>query len=314
MKNIAIVVPILNEEKSILNNILEIKKHSENIPNIYCDIFAIDDGSIDKTAVMLNELSSVEESINLVCLNRNFGKEAAITAGLNLALEYDAVIVMDSDLQHPPALIGSLIKHWQQGFEVVEAVKIVRNKESYIKSFLVSVFYYLFNTLTKLNIKNHTDFKLLDKKVVKEYCYLSEQKTFFRGLVQWMNYSTAQVPFEVPERIIGTSSWHPVQLIKYAISSITSFTSFPLHIITILGGGTFIISIIISGIALYDKVSGNAVDGFTTVILLILIVGSILMLSIGLIGSYVANIYDEIKSRPKYIVNTKDSNIRGKNG
>lgn len=310
MKKIALIIPAHNEEASIAANLAEIQSHTQIIDNIHFDFFIIDDGSTDNTLQVLRKQIKNNTNLKLICLNRNFGKESAILAGLNHALSYDAAIIMDSDLQHPPSLIPTMVKYWQQNLDVVEAVKTVRNKETLIKRMLTHIFYYLFNIFTDLNIKNQTDFKLLNNKVIKEYCQLTEHKLFFRGLIKWMNYPTAQIPFDVPERLDGKSSWSRFRLIQYALSSITSFTSLPLHVITLLGGITFVIGIVIGGIALFDKISGVAVDGFTTVIILILTISSILMLSMGLIGVYIAKIYDEIKARPKYIINHQQSSIK----
>lgn len=313
MKKIALIIPVHNEEASIVSNLAEIQAYTHTIANIHFDFFIIDDGSTDNTLQLLTKQIKNNSTLKLICLNRNFGKESAILAGLSHALSYDAAIIMDSDLQHPPSLIPTMVKYWQQNLDVVEAVKIIRNKETLIKKLLTHIFYYLFNIFTDLNIKNQTDFKLLSNKVIKEYCQLTEHKLFFRGLIKWMNYPTAQIPFDVPERQVGKSSWSRFRLVQYALSSITSFTSLPLHVITLLGGITFVIGLVIGGIALFDKISGVAVDGFTTVIILLLTISSILMLSIGLIGVYIAKIYDEIKARPKYIINHQQSKLNSYN-
>jgi polyisoprenyl-phosphate glycosyltransferase len=308
MKNVVIVIPALNEAATIEENLSEILRHTAEIPEICFSIMIVNDGSTDETATIVLQRAKRDNSVRLLSLSRHFGKEAAIFAGLCNAKNFDAVIVMDSDLQHPPSLIAGMLRLWQQGFQVVEAVKTSRGNESLTKSFLVRCYYRLFNFLTTFSISSNTDFKLLDKSVVSSYCELSEQNRFFRGLIKWMNFPSANIYFNVPPSNKPTSSWGSFSLIRYAIASIASFTAFPLQIVTLLGSIIFLISLVIGGIALADKLSGNAVDGFTTVILLILIIGSILMFSVGMIGIYVGKIYDEVKRRPSYMIDKRQSN------
>lgn len=310
MKSVAIIIPALNEATTIVDSLAEILRHTHNIPVIEFTLIVVDDGSSDATADLVRERrQSSGDNIRLLCLNRHFGKEAAIYAGLANAVKFDAAIVMDSDLQHPPELIAEMVSFWQQGYLVVEGVKASRGDETRTKSFLVRSYYRLFSFFTKLSINGDTDFKLLDKTVIAAYCALPEHNRFFRGLVKWMNFPTRQISFDVPDSVRKNSSWRNRSLFRYAISSIASFTAFPLQIVTVLGGVTFLISLVIGGIALLDKLSGEAVTGFTTVILLILLIGSILMFSVGLIGIYVGKIYDEVKRRPNYLVNQEKSNL-----
>jgi len=194
----------------------------------------------------------------------------------------------------------------------VEACKVSRGKESYISRLMSNGFYHLFKVLADIDISNHSDFKLLDKKVVEAYCALPERKRFFRGLIHWMGFSTAQIPFEVPERQYGVSTWSYLRLFKLSLTAITIFSSIPLQIITLLGILTFNISLILSTIALYHKYTGVAVSGFTTVILLILFIGSALMIALGIIGNYIAHIYHEVKQRPSYLINWDKSHIKQK--
>lgn len=308
MTSIAIIIPALNEGPDIEHSLQQITEHLEGLDGVEFTLIVVDDGSTDETAEVVRR----QPGVRLLSLSRHFGKEAAIYAGLSSAREFDAAIVMDSDLQHPPQLIGKLVEQWRQGYLVVEAVKTSRGREPVLKGLLVRVYYRLFNFFTTFRLSGGTDFKLLDRRVVRAYCELPEHNRFFRGLVHWMNFPTATVPFDVPVPGNGrASSWGSLALLRYAISSITSFTAFPLQIVTLLGGVTFLLSVIIGGIALADKLSGNAIGGFTTVILLILIIGSILMFSVGLIGIYVGKIYDEVKRRPKYMIDHEKSNLDG---
>lgn len=310
MDSISLVIPALNEEKRIVKNLLEICSFLDNIDNLEYEIIVVDDGSTDSTSREVNEIGTTHQNIKLLSLNRNFGKEAAMHAGLVNSTKFDAVIVMDSDLQHPPSFIPEMIDRWRQGFKVINAVKSGRGSEGVSKSVLVKFYYWLFRNFTPLDVELDSDFKLLDQVVVRSYTELIEHNKFFRGLVRWMDYSSDTIYFRVPEvNDKLQSSWKSANLLRYGISSITSFSSLPLQIITFLGLTTMVISLIIGGLAIYDKLAGNAVDGFTTVILLILIIGSILMISVGLIGVYIGKIYDEIKRRPSYLIDYQKSNI-----
>lgn len=314
MKRVAVVIPALNEAENIQSNLAVIREHLAKISDVRFTLIVVDDGSVDDTAGLVREMRTrpaldEDAEIHLLSLNRHFGKESAIAAGLRAGLNFDAVIVMDSDLQHPPALIAEMVERWQAGAQVVEAVKSSRGNETRTRGLLVRGYYALFNFLTRLSISDHTDFKLLDNIVVKACVALPEHGRFFRGLVRWMNFPSEQILFDVPESTRKRSAWGSAALFHYAIDSITSFTAFPLQIVTLLGGLTFLFSVVIGAMALVDKISGAAVDGFTTVILLILLVGSVLMFSVGLIGIYVGRIYDEVKRRPAYLVNPRKSTL-----
>ena len=312
MKTIVIIIPIYNEEKSIVDNLIEILKQARAQSRVTIQLLLVDDGSTDNTVACLQSLCDSNDNVHLLCLNRNFGKEAAIYAGLRSVQRSDAVIVMDSDLQHPPILIEKMTHIWlNEGYDVVEARKKSRGEESLGKKYLIQIYYALFEYFSGLDMKDQSDYKLLDRKVVEAYCALPEGDRFFRGLVNWMQFETAQIYFNVPVFQDNISSWSRWKLAKYAVSSITSFTSYPLQAVTLLGILTFALSIIIGGITLFQKLSGEAVDGFTTVILLLLFIGSILMLSLGLNGIYLAKIYNGIKNRPTYLINNKRSRMDG---
>ena len=191
---------------------------------------------------------------------------------------------------------------WQQGYEIVEAVKTDRGRESAIHSFCAKCFYRVISSATQIDMRRASDFKLLDRKAIVALLDMKESNTFFRALSSWIGFKTIQIEFEVQERIAGTSKWSTGSLIKYAVSNITSFSAAPMQIVTVLGGVTFVVSIIMGTISLVQKILGRALEGFTTVIILQLFFSSIIMLSLGIIGYYIEKIYDEIKGRPKYIV------------
>ena len=311
-KTITIVIPVFNEEGAIERHLPVIFENIKEIKKINISVLVVDDGSTDNTVENLKKLCERYNTLNFICFNRNFGKEAAIHAGLKQN-DTDAVIVMDSDLQHPPQLIEKMISLWLQGIDVVEAYKICRGKESYFSRLMGHSFYGLFGLLSGMNIKNHSDFKLLDRKVVDAYCTMSEKKRFFRVIIPWLGFSSAQIPFEVPDRQHGVTAWSRLKLLKFSFTAITSFSTVPLQIITFLGVLCFIISFIIGSLTLYYKYTGSAVSGFTTVILLILIIGSLLMIALGVIGIYIAHIYDEVKRRPDYFIDWNKSQFHNKN-
>jgi polyisoprenyl-phosphate glycosyltransferase len=308
MKTVTLIIPVFNEAAAIEQHLPMIIDALVPLTTVHWKILLIDDGSTDNTLEKLKKLSATYQNLQFISFNRNFGKEAAMLAGLKYS-DSDAVIVMDSDLQHPPALIPQMLALWQQGVAVVEAYKISRGKESWLSKWLARGFYRIFRTLAEIDITNHSDFKLLDRHVVEIYCQLPERKRFFRGMIHWFGFATAQLPFTVPAREHGVSAWSKLKLLKFSLHALTSFSSLPLQLITLFGIFCFFLSIFIGSIALYHKISGVAVSGFTTVILLILLIGSLLMFALGLLGIYVAQIYDEIKQRPIYLINWQNSHF-----
>jgi dolichol-phosphate mannosyltransferase len=312
MKSITIVIPVFNEGAAIDRHLAIIFERLELIKDVQLTILVVDDGSSDNTVAQLDLLDVQYPNLNFICLSRNFGKEAAIQAGLAHS-QGDAVIVMDSDLQHPPELIPQMIHLWQQGVSVVEAYKISRGKESFTARLLAYSFYHVFDLLAGMNIKNHSDFKLLDRKVVEAYSALPERQRFFRGMIPWLGFTSAQIPFEVPERQHGTTAWSRLRLLKLSLTAITTFSSAPLQVITFLGAILLLVSLVFGSLALYQKFSGVAVSGFATVILLLLLIGSLLMIALGIIGVYIAHIYDEVKQRPSYLIDWRRSHQQESN-
>ena len=301
-KLLFVVIPVFNEELQIRENLSRILNELSVLSNYNFKAIVIDDGSIDKTRSILLDLQETDSRLSLIGFTRNFGKESAILAGLEASISGDAVVVMDSDLQHPPGLLASMISIWDNGIPVVEAVKLDRGKESFINRFFAKWFYTLFNRFSGLDLAYQTDFKLIDHDVLESYLNLSERGRFFRGLVSWLGYSSAQVPFEVPTRTLGDSRWSRLTLWRYGISAMTSFSSRPLYLIAVLGLITLALSIFIGLKVLFDYAMGAAVQGFATVILLQLLLSGILMMGLGMIGLYIARLHDEVKCRPHYVV------------
>lgn len=310
MKTITLIIPAYNEAESLTRNLDAILARTGGIDDAELRLLVVNDGSGDDTLEVMQAYCTTHPAVSLLSLNRHFGKEAAILAGLDHA-HGDAAVVMDSDLQHPPEMIPKMAALWRSGVDVVEAYKTARPAQSKVYRFMARGFYATFDLLTGMDLRNQSDFKLLDRKVIDAYRHMPERTRFFRGLIKWLHFTTAQIPFEEPPRRSGRSKWGTVRLMRLSWNSISSFTSLPLQLVTLLGLFTFLISLTLGGKALYDKLSGHALDGFTTVILLLLIIGSVLMFSLGLVGSYIARIYDEIKARPIYLVDEKNSRLKG---
>lgn len=297
---ISVILPSYNEEKMIpvaAKTVAEILK-SENIPY---ELLFVDDGSKDKTWENICAAHETDENVVGVHFSRNFGKEAAMFAGLERA-SGDCAVVIDCDLQHPPEKIVEMYRLWEQGYEVVEGVKEDRGEETGLHRFAANSFYALISRATNMDMANASDFKLLDRKVVDTLNKMPERNVFFRALSFWVGFKKATVTYCVRERTEGESKWSTKSLIKYALTNISSFSSAPLHIVTVLGAVMLVVAMVMSVIALVQKFMGIALGGFTTVILLLMFTGSILMISLGIIGYYIARIYDEIKGRPRYII------------
>ncbi len=302
-KTIDIIIPCQNEEENIPHIINEIDKYIKDFRYRYRYIF-IDDGSTDNTYEILSELSEERNDITVAKLSRNFGKEAALTLGLERC-DSDAVIIIDSDLQHPPSLIPAMIQEWENGADIVDGVKIKRQKEHIIKKFWGLSFNKIMSMLTGMDFVGSSDYKLLNRKAVNILKNMGEKNRFFRGLTNWIGLQHAKIEFKVEQRKSGKTKWNLFKLFQLFVEGITSHSSKPLQIVTVLGIFTLIFSIILGLQTLYNKFFGGAVSGFTTVILVILIIGSIIMISIGVLGIYLSKIYNEVKNRPIYIVDNK---------
>lgn len=298
---LSIIIPSYNEEGNIEKTASVVEKiMTEN--NIAYEIVFVNDGSKDKTWQILSQLATTKEHIVAVNFSRNFGKESAIFAGLEVA-KGDACVLMDCDLQHPPEVIVEMYNIWKNNdIDVVEGRKKDRGRENPIYKLFSLWFYKLINNSSGLDMSGASDFKLLDRKVVDCLNRMPERLTFFRAMSSWVGFKTEKVYFEVADRAEGESKWSVKSLFKYAINNITSFTSAPLQIVTFCGVITFIIAVIFGINTIYNKVQGQSEPGFPTVILLLLFTSSIIMFSLGLIGYYMSKIYEEIKNRPRYII------------
>lgn len=219
--------------------------------------------------------------------------------------------MIDCDLQHPPEVILDMYRLWKEGYEVVEGVKSDRGKESLLYKVAAKGFYHMISNATGIDMRKASDFKLLDRKVIDALLAMPEKQVFFRALSSWVGFKSTKVAFQVQKRTIGKTKWSAVCLIKYALSNISSFSSAPMQIVTMIGGLFLVFSIVFGIQTLVQYGSGKALEGFTTVILLLLLIGSILMISMGVIGYYISKIYNEVKCRPRYIVTQSLNDEKG---
>lgn len=297
---LSVVIPAYNEEEMVPQAARQIGKIL-TAAQIDHELIFVDDGSRDKTWERVEQAARENPAVRGVRFSRNFGKEAAIFAGLGSAVG-DCVACIDCDLQHPPEKLVEMYRLWQEGYEVIEGVKSDRGRESGLHRAAAKLFYALISRATKVDMSRASDFKLLDRKAVNVILTMREKRAFFRALSSWVGFRTTEVAYEVRERTAGASKWSTWSLMKYAVSNITAFTAMPLHIVTVLGVVTLLTSLVLGVIALVQKIAGTALGGFTTVIILLLFLGSLIMISLGIIGYYVGNIYEEIKDRPRYVV------------
>lgn len=300
---LSVIIPTFNEE-------LIIKKTTIVIDNILTsekiehELLFVDDGSIDKTWDIILASAKYYSNVRGLHFSRNFGKEAAIMAGLTES-KGDCCVVIDCDLQHPPTKIVEMYRLWEQGYEIIEGQKSSRGEEGKLHNLAAKAFYSIISKATGFDMANASDFKLLDRKAVNVLINMKERNAFFRALSSWVGFKTTSIKFDVQEREVGESKWSTLSLIKYAIRNISSFSTAPMQLVTILGVIMFIISIVLSIISLVQKIDGVALEGFTTIILILLYSSSIIMISLGIIGFYIAKIYEEIKGRPRYIISSK---------
>ena len=302
---LSIVIPAYNEEKMILKT-TEVVSGIMEREKIPFELVFVNDGSKDQTWEMIEKAAEKNSHVTGIRFSRNFGKESAIFAGLANA-EGDCIAVMDCDLQHPPETLVEMYRLWEQGYEVIEGVKRSRGKESILHRASAGMFYKIMSKAVQIDMSRASDFKLMDRKAVEALLSMPERNAFFRALSSWVGYRTTSVEFDVQERTEGESKWSTWSLIKYAVRNIVGFSSAPLQMITVAGVLTLLLAVVLGIQSLVKYFCGHALEGFTPVILLLLIIGSLIMLSLGVIGIYIAKIYEEVKGRPRYFIARKIS-------
>ncbi|VVC75704.1 hypothetical protein AQUSIP_09940 [Aquicella siphonis] len=302
---ISCVVPVYNEEAVIVSFIESLQAVLSSLTERF-EIIIVDDGSRDHTMEKVRSLPK-DFHVKLLGLSRNFGKEVALTAGIEHS-GGDVVILMDADFQHPLNLLPVFLHHWAEGYDMVYGVRTHRASESYIKRHLAHLFYWVMQKITKIDIPNNAgDFRLMDRKIIQALNAFPERTRFMKGLYAWVGYQAIGVPFEVMDRAGGKSSWRFSKLTELAITGITSFSDVPLRIWGFVG---FIISLLALVYAIYiitvTMIYGADLPGFPTLVVAIMFLGGIQLLSIGILGEYIARIFTEVKQRPKYLLQIKD--------
>lgn len=306
-KYVDIIVPCFNEQDVLEIFYKEVEKVVHSIDNYKFNYIFVDDGSIDNTFKIIKELSK-NNKVKYISFSRNFGKEAAMYAGLKSSTG-DLVIVIDADLQHPPSLIIDMIKQIENGYDCCAAKRITRTGELPIRSFFSKMFYKISNHITNVQIEyGAVDYRIMTKQMVRAVLKLSEVQRFSKGIFSWVGFNTKWIEYENVERTLGQTKWSFWGLVKYAIDGITAFSTVPLRMVSITGFViSFIAFIYITIILIQTFIYGKDVPGYASIMVMILFIGGIIELSIGILGEYISRIYMEAKKRPIFIL--KETNI-----
>lgn len=305
-KRISCVIPVYNEETLVAEFISALNNTLKALPYSY-EMVLVDDGSTDNTGKIIQKLRG-EYPLHYIRFSRNFGKEKAISAGLDYA-EGDAVIIMDSDFQHPLELLSQFISQWEAGYDMVYAVRQNRSDESWLKRNCAKMFYQLTSRINRINIPaNAGDFRLLDRKIVLALQKLPERNRFMKGLYSWVGFKQQAIPFEVQPRKAGSSQWNFYSLLDLAITGITSFTAFPLRLIAVGGISVATIAMLYAiWIVFSTLIFGIQTPGWATIVTTITFFGGLQLFALGVVGEYIGRVFDEVKQRPHYIVDEEAS-------
>ena len=301
-QKISVIIPVFNEEGSIselLNRLQTVLKQQQ----ISSEIILVDDGSTDGTLPILQEFANKNNEVKLIVFSRNFGNQAAVSAGLNYCIG-DCAIIIDADLQDPPELLPEIIAKWQEGYEVVFAQRVARKGESLFKKMTASIFYRLLQKLTQVDIPPDTgDFRLIDRKVITTLNEMPEKNRFLRGMVSWAGFRQTGITYVRQERFAGETKFPFFKMLKFALTGITSFSFVPLQLASYFG---FIVSAgaFISGLyVLYLKFfTDKTIQGWTSLMIALLFLGGIQLITLGIVGEYIGRMSDEVKQRPAYVI------------
>ena len=305
MKKVSILIPCYNEEASLPLLYDQLLILFEELPQYEWEMLFINDGSRDNTLSELCKLRDKDTRVNIIDLSRNFGKENAMLAGFDY-VQGDCMVIMDADLQHPPMTIKEMLTYWEEGFQDVYAKRITRGKESWLRKRLSLLFYWLLQRSARFDIlQNVGDFRLLDRCCIDALCKMRETERYTKGMFCWIGFKKKAVSFEQRDRVAGTSSWNYSSLIRLAIEGITSFTTAPLRLATVLGGIVSLAAFLyMIYVGIKTLVVGEEIQGFPTLIIVMLFLGGVQLLSLGIIGEYIGRIFNETRNRPPYLINT----------
>jgi len=303
MKKISILVPAYNEQDVLEHLFQRLNKLANDNKSYEFEFLFVNDGSRDKTLDIIKHYATADDRVSYVNLSRNFGKEIAMIAGLD-HVTGEATVIIDADLQDPPELIPKMIKFWEDGFDDVYAKRNSRDGETWFKKTTSKLYYRLLQKVTHIQIQQDTgDFRLLDRSCVEALKQMRESQRYTKGMFSWIGFKKKEITYDRDPRIAGVSKWNYIKLFNFAIDGITSFTTFPLRISSILG---FIISFIafvfILIVVVKTTLYGDPVAGYPSLMAVVLFLGGVQLLSLGIIGEYIGRIFNETKSRPLYLV------------
>lgn len=309
MKKVSILLPCYNEEESLRPLYNELQELMNREKTYSWELLLVNDGSKDNTLGIIKTLREKDNRVNYLDLSRNFGKENAMLAGMDY-VSGDCMVIMDADLQHPPRVISEMLKYWEKGYDDVYAKRDGRGKESWLRKRLSLLFYKILQKTSRLEIpQNVGDFRLLDRRCVEVLRSIRETQRYTKGIFAWIGFNKKEITFNQGDRIAGNTSWHFLSLFSFAIEGITSFTTTPLRLATIIGllssfaSFSYLIFVLIK-----TMVYGEVVAGYPTLVVLILFLGGVQLFSIGIIGEYIGRIFKETKFRPPYIIKEHNGN------
>ncbi|THD74521.1 MAG: glycosyltransferase [Phenylobacterium sp.] len=301
-RTLSLVIP-MHDEAPVLDSLFRQLDETVGRLAVKLEIVCVDDGSRDATLELLSTRAARDRRVKVLSLSRNFGKEAALTAGLEAA-SGDMVVPLDADLQDPPELIGEFVTLWEQGYDVVYGVRSDRTSDTVLKRASANLFYQLFNSVSDYPIPASTgDFRLMDRKVIEALARLPERNRFMKGLFAWVGFKQVGVPYVRPARMAGTTAWGYRKLFRFAVDGVTAFTTLPLRIWTLVGIGAAVLAII-TGVGLIVRVLmvGRDVPGYASLMVALLFGFALQMIALGVMGEYIGRMYQEVKGRPTYLV------------
>ncbi|WP_311435584.1 glycosyltransferase family 2 protein [Hoylesella timonensis] len=303
MKKVTILIPCYNEAESLPLLYEHLKTLINGLTTYDWELFFINDGSKDETLSCLHNIRNKDNRACFISLSRNFGKERAMLSGFDYA-SGDCVIIMDADLQHPPKIIPEMLKHWEEGYQDVYARRTNRGKESFLRRRLSLLYYKVLDKMARYDVlQNVGDFRLLDRKCINALRKIRESQRYTKGIFCWIGYKKKAIDFEQQDRIAGNSAWSFTKLFSLAIDGLASSTTFPLHISTFLGIACAVLALVyMVFVFVKTMLIGEPVQGFPTLIIVILFLGGVQLLSLGIIGIYLGRIFNETKGRPIYLI------------
>jgi polyisoprenyl-phosphate glycosyltransferase len=299
---LSVVAPVFNEEETLVEFHRRVVSALGDLP---FELILVDDGSSDATPSLMADLANEDDRVRVLELSRNFGHQAALTAGLDHA-SGNAIVMLDSDLQDPPELIVDMLGHWRAGSDVVYAVRRERRGETRTKLIAARWFYRLFSKLAQINLEqNAGDYRLLDRRALSALNSMRERNRFLRGMTVWVGYSQTAVPYDRDSRYAGDTKYSPRRMLRFSLDAIFSFSHMPLQAATVLGFIFSAVAFLGIPVAIGFRIAGEFVPGITTTVIAVLLLGGIQLMAIGVIGEYLARVYDEVKRRPLYVVESK---------